>query len=142
MLKEDSWLGAVDRGLAAFRIDTVSIEFLGPKKQDIVAIDYLDINGQRRTMEMFWNYKSGLCLRLFNLLKSTKHKGLRLIWAKHEERLSVLEMLLQIRLRKSLKYHKDGIEILTSVLSSETNSETQPWVALGLCGDPEVLSCR
>ena len=142
VLKEDSWLEAIDRGLAAFCIDTISIDFLGPKKQDIVAIDYLDNNGQRRTMEMFWNYKSGLCLRLFNLLKSTDHKGIRSIWAKHDERLSVLETLLQIRLRKSLRYHEDGMEILTSVLSSETNSETQPWVALGLCGDAEVLSCR
>ena len=86
-------------------------------------------------MEMYWNYKSGLCLRFLNFVKSAGHDGLRLIWAKHEERVSTLEMLIQLRLKKSLRYHEEGIEILTSVLSSETNSETQPWAALGLCGD-------
>jgi hypothetical protein len=135
VLKENRWLPAVDRGLAALRIDTMRIDFEGPKKQDVVGVDYVDRKGQRHTMEMYWSFKSALCLRFLNFIKSSSHEGLRLIWAKHEERVSILEMLIHLRLRKSLRYHQDGIEILTSVLSSETNSETQPWAALGLCGD-------
>ena len=135
ILDEKAWLASIDRGLAAFCIDTVLINFCGRKKQDVVGVDFLDHEGQRHTLETFWNFKSGLCLRLFNALRKTKHQGLRAVWAKHTERLSVLEMLMRDRITRSLRERETGTEILTSMLSAETNSETQPWVALGLCGE-------
>jgi hypothetical protein len=135
IFNEKAWLPSIDRGLSAFCIDTMLINFCGPKKQDVVGVDYLDHNGQRHTLETFWNFKAGLCLRLFNALRKTKHEGLRAIWTKQSERLSVLEMLMRERINRSLRDRGTGTEILTSMLSNETNSETQPWVALGLCGE-------
>jgi hypothetical protein len=135
LLDEKAWVASIDRGLAAFCIDTVLINFCGPKKQDVVGVDYLDHDSQRHTLETFWNFKAGLCLRLFNALQKTQHEGLRAVWAKHSERLSVLEGLMRDRITRSLRERETGIEILTSMLSAETNSETQPWVALGLCGE-------
>ncbi len=135
LLGENDWLPSIDRGLSAFCIDTVLINLGGPRKQDVVGVDFLDSNGERRTLEAFWNYKAGLCLRLFNALRNTKHEGLRAIGKKHSERLSIFEMLMRERINRSLRKRETGTEILTSTLSNETNSETQPWVALGLCGE-------
>ena len=65
LLDQPAWLASIDRGLAAFRIDTISIFFLGTQKQDLVGVDYLSSNGSRRTLDTFWNFNSGLTLRLF-----------------------------------------------------------------------------
>jgi hypothetical protein len=134
LLDEAAWLGSIDRGLAAYRLDTISIFFLGTQKQDIVGVDYLSPNGTRRTLDMFWNFNAGLTLRLFNALRATTHPGLQAVWAKHDGRLSMLEVMMRERIRRSLRPRGAGTEILTSMLSAEGNSETQPWVALGLIG--------
>jgi hypothetical protein len=136
LLDEASWIESIDRGLAAYRLDTISIFFLGTQKQDIVGVDYLAPNGTRRTLDMFWNFNAGLTLRLFNALRATVHPGLQAVWMKHEARLSMLEIMMRERIRRSLRPRGAGIEILTSMLSAEGNSETQPWVALGLIGSP------
>jgi hypothetical protein len=135
LLGEESWLPSIDLGLASYCIDTIGLFFLGMQKQDIVGVDYKLPDGSRRTLDMFWNFSTGLTLRLFNALRATTHPGLRAVWAKHEPRLSVLEMLMHDRVGKSLRDRDGSIEIRTSMLSMETNSETQPWVALALIGD-------
>jgi len=135
LLDDTGWLASIDRGLAAFRLDTVSIFFLGTQKQDLVGVDYLAPDGTRRTMDTFWNFNSGLTLRLFGALRATSHVELKAVWLKHEARLDVFEMLMRQRIGRSLRPRGDAIEILTSMLSAEGNSETQPWVALGLVGD-------
>ena len=40
------------------------------------------------------------------------------------------------QLQRSITERDDSVEIRTSVYSTETNSETQPWVMLGLLGHP------
>ena len=132
LLDEPGWLPGIDRGLAAFRVDTISFEFYGPKKQDVVGVDYRLPDGSRRTLDTFWNFSGGLTLRLFNTLRATTHAGLREVWELHAPRLEALELLMRHRIAHSLRARDGTIEILTSVLSSETNSETQPWVALAL----------
>ncbi|HEY5048395.1 MAG TPA: hypothetical protein VII49_10270 [Rhizomicrobium sp.] len=135
LLDESGWLTSIDRGLAAYRLDTVRIFFLGYQKQDVVGIDYRLPDGYRRTLDMFWNFNGGLTLRLFNALRSTRHSGLREIWERHSARLDAFDLLIRYRMKRSLRDRGGAIEILSSVLSAETNSETQPWVALALIGD-------
>jgi hypothetical protein len=131
-LDDPTWLPSIDSGLAAFRVDTVALFFLGSQKQDIVGVDYKLVDGSRRTMDMFWNFNAGLALRLFNALRATEHAGLREIWGRHAARIDMLELLIRHRILKSLRYRDGAVEILSSMLSAETNSETQPWVALAL----------
>jgi hypothetical protein len=140
VLDEGAWLPSIDRGLAAFRIDTVVIDFLGPHKQDVVGVDFFRAgDGTRHTLNMFWNFNAGLGLRLFNALRVTRHAGLQQIWSRHRPRIEALELLMRNRITRSLRPRPPGIEILTSMMSGETNSETQPWVALGLTGETEEL---
>ena len=45
-------------------------------------------------------------------------------------------MVLRWQLQRSITERDDSIEIRTSMHAAETNSETQPWVMLGLFGHP------
>lgn len=133
-LGSSEWVDSIDRGLAAFCLDTQKFFFLGDQKIDVVCIDYLDAQGKRHKLETFWNFKSGLCLQLFGALRATPNAALQAVWTKHKLRLELLESFMRLRIEGSVRHHEDGVEILTSMLSAETNSETQPWVALGLIG--------
>lgn len=126
------WMAAIDRGLAAFCLETQMVE---TRKVDSVCVDYLDKYGVRWRTETLWNFKAGICLQLFAALRNSGYPALRAIWAKHRARLEIFEGVLRARLEGSIRRHEDGLEILTSQYSSETNSETQPWAALGLIGD-------
>ena len=46
------------------------------------------------------------------------------------------EAILRRQLARSVTEHEQCVEFRTSVLSRETNSETQPWAMLGLVGHP------
>jgi hypothetical protein len=135
LLDEPAWLPSIDRGLAAYRLDTIKIFFLGTQKQDVVGVDYKLPDGSRRTLDMFWNFNGGLTLRLFNALRATRHAGLRAVWERHAPRIEALELLMRHRIGQSLRPRDGAVEILSSVLSAETNSETQPWAALALIGE-------
>jgi hypothetical protein len=132
LLDEPAWLASIDRGLEAYRVDTIKLFFLGWQKQDVVGVDYRLPDGSRRTLDMFWNFNAGLTLRLFNTLRATRHAGLREVWERHAPRIEALELLMRHRVAHSLRSRDGTIEILSSMLSAETNSETQPWVALAL----------
>jgi hypothetical protein len=138
-LGETRWLDAIDRGMAAFCLDTQHFAFHGARKVDVAAVDYLDPRGVRHRLEAFWNFKSGLCLQLFGALKASPVEALRAIWRRQSQRLELIELLMRARLDRSLRRHEDGMEILTSMLSADTNAETQPWAALGLI-DAETAS--
>ncbi len=133
VLGEDRWLSAIDRGLAAYRIDTQAITFGNREdKQDVVTVDYLAPDGKRHSMPAFWNYHIGITLRMVNAIRASQHPGLQVVWAKHATRFTTLEWMMRHRVEQCLRPRGDGMEIRTSVLSSETNSETQPWVAIAL----------
>jgi len=135
LLDEPGWLPNIDRGLAAFCLTKSEIVFSGMQKVDVVGVDYKRPYKRRSTQDTFWNFKAGLTLRLFNALRATRHSGLREVWERHATRLTPLEMLLRHNIARSLRQRDDTIEILTSMRSGETNSETQPWVALALIGE-------
>lgn len=134
LLGNADWIDAIDRGLVAFCLDTQRFEFCGDRIIDVVGVDYLAPSGVRHKLETFWNFKAGLCLQLFSALRDSPSEALRQLWEKHRGRLEILEAVARARIERSMRHHEDGVEILTSMLSAETNSETQPWVALGLIG--------
>jgi hypothetical protein len=134
-LASAEWLDAIDRGLTAFCLDTQRFTFFGEHIIDVVAVDYLAPDGMRHRLEGFWTYKVGLFLQLLSVLRASRSPHLQALWARQRDRLEILEAVARARLQRSLRRREDGIEILTSRLSRETNSETQPWAALGLLGE-------
>ncbi|WP_431270936.1 hypothetical protein [Dankookia sp. P2] len=128
---------AIDRGLGAYALVTGTIEWLGEiRKVDTIGIRWSDDAGASRVSHAFWNFHAGLTLRLFRALRESPDAGLQALHAKHADRLAVLEPLLLRQVVLGTREHADGVEIRSSWLSSETNSETQPWVLLGLLGHP------
>jgi hypothetical protein len=124
---------AIDRGLGCYCIDTTRIDWHdGPHKVDVVAVEWVDDDGARKRNSAFWNYHVGLTLRLFAALRNSPEAALRAIAARHAERIELFETMMRRQVERSL-YREDGaVEIRCSVLSGETNSETQPWATLGL----------
>ena len=124
---------AIDRGLGSYCLQTTTVEWIdGPRKVDVVAVDWVDDQGSRHTNNGFWNFHVGLTLRLFSALRNASDPALRAIMARHRDRIDLFEALMLHQLEKSTTYHADGVEIRCSTLSGETNSETQPWATLGL----------
>jgi hypothetical protein len=140
VLADPVWERSIDRGLASFRLDTTSILFGKVLyKQDLVAVDFLGADGVRHAMPAFWNYHSGLTLRMLNALRASPVAELQAVWVRHAPRMSVLEALMRQRVGQCLRERDGTIEIRTSVLSGETNSETQPWVAIALLGSDSTI---
>jgi len=131
---DDSRLAAViDRGLTCYCIETTKIDWHdGPHKIDVIAVEWLDDHGTRQTNHGYWNYHAGLTLRLFAALRRTARPALQAVAARHRERIELLERIMRWHINRSLSWRDGAVEIRTSVLSTETNSETQPWATLGL----------
>jgi hypothetical protein len=126
---------AIDRGLGCYCIDTTRIDWHdGPHKVDVVSIAWVDDNGIRHWNSGFWNFHAGLMLRLFVALRNTTDPALQEVVARHRERIGLFEMIIRWHIAHSLTWHDDAVEIRSSILSTETNSETQPWAMLGLLG--------
>jgi hypothetical protein len=125
---------AIDRGLAAFCIETTTVMLDRPVKIDTVSTSIGDVHGNRYNENAYWNFNVGLALRLFAALRASPDPALQQIAARHRDRIELLELVLHWQLRRSITEREGCVEIRTSIYSSETNSETQPWVMLGLLG--------
>jgi hypothetical protein len=127
---------AIERGLAAYALVTCAVDLPQPHKIDTVAIEIPGgrTAGQHHTG--FWNFKAGLALRFFAALRATSVAGLQAIAERHADRIALFEAILRHQLARSMIEREKGAEFRTSVLSGETNSETQPWAMLGLVGHP------
>ena len=106
----------------------------GPYEIDTISTSMVDRLGTRRTENAFWNFKAGMTLRFFAALRGSPHPVLQSIAARYRERIDLFEIVLRTQLEKSITRSEEGIEIRTAVSAGETNSETQPWVMLGLFG--------
>ena len=84
------------------------------------------------TVTWFWNYHAGLTLRLFMALRRSPAPAVQTVYQRHRDRIELLEMIIRHQIQRSVSWRGDAIEIRSSTLSGETNSETQPWTALGL----------
>ena len=136
VLEDPAFITSIDRGLDAYRAETTAIELGDMRKQDLLTVHWTNEHGQRLNPHAYWNFCAGLTLRLFKLLRQSTHQATTEILARHEHKLEIYEALLRLQLRRSLVPREGGaIEVLTARLSGEGNSETQPWVALGLVED-------
>jgi len=136
LLDDTRLAAAIDRGLAGYCLETTAVELGEPRRIDTVSAMIIDGDGQRRTHNSYWNFTAGLTLRFFRALRQSRDPKLQAIAARHAYRLELFEMVLRRQLAKSVTRHGDMIEIRCSLDSAETNSETQPWVMLGLLGHP------
>ncbi len=127
---DDPQLAAIiDAGLRSYGLETV--RFPGGIV-DTVQTLMVDEHGTRRTENGYWNFKAGLTLRFFAALRAAQHPALQAVLDRHRDRIELLEHILRRQLAASITVHADGLELRCSVLSAETNSESQPWAVLGL----------
>ena len=127
---------AIERGLASYSVETCIIAAGHPDKLDTVSTSLVDRLGTRRTENAFWNFKAGMTLRFFAALRASPHPPLRSIAARYGERMDLFETVLRHQVERSITQREDSIEVRTAISAGETNSETQPWVMLGLFGHP------
>jgi hypothetical protein len=127
---------AIDRGLEAYCLVTAAAE-AGPRSPfDGIGATLIDQAGARHTETAFWNFKIGLTMRAFAALQHTADPALQRLAARHREQLELYDAIMRRQVQRSLKRHREAVEITTCVYAAETNSETQPWVTLGLVGHP------
>jgi hypothetical protein len=127
---------AIDRGLAGYVLETCRVDVGGPRKIDTVSTTMIDDHGTCRTENPFWNFKAGMTLRFFNALRQATDPALQAVAARHYDRIELFEFILRRQLERSIAEREDGMEIGSAEIVSTTNSETQPWVMLGLLGHP------
>ncbi len=136
VLEDPAFITSIDRGLEAFRLETMAVELGDMRKQDVISVHWTNEQGQRLNPHAYWNFCAGLTLRLFKLLRQSSHQATSEIYARHEHQIEIWEAVLQRQVQRSLVERDGGaLEVLTARLSGEGNSETQPWVALGVVED-------
>ncbi len=136
VLEDPAFITSIDRGLEAYRAETMAVELGDMRKQDVLTVHWTNEQGQRLNPHAYWNFCAGLTLRLFKLLRQSTHQATSEIHARHEHKLEIYEAMLRLQVQRSLVPREGGaLEVLTGRLSGEGNSETQPWVALGLVED-------
>lgn len=134
-LQDPHFLQLIDLALGAYSIRTAGIDVGATRKQDVIGIDFQHPNKTHHFIDAFWNFCSALALRAFVTLKRSEIPEIRQLYAKHEIRLEIFETLIRMQFARSTTVRDGAIEVRTSVLSAESNSETQPWVALSLFPD-------
>ncbi|HKS89990.1 MAG TPA: hypothetical protein VJR70_11155 [Stellaceae bacterium] len=127
---------AIDRGLRAYCLGSSALHLGQPERVDGVSTLIVDEAGARHGEPAFWNFKAGLTLRLFAALRAAPDPEMQAVAARHRDRLELFELILRRQLALAMVAQGSEVEIRCSALSGETNSETQPWVMLGLLGHP------
>lgn len=88
--------------------------------------------GARAEDAGFWVFKLGLALRAFNAIRQGHDAGFVMLDGDTLAHLDTLAKASHRALLKAIRRNDGTIEVLTSAHAGETNSETQPWCALGL----------
>lgn len=100
----------------------------------------LNTGGHEHADTGFWNFKLGMVLRALRAASHAADAGKLDLDAAARRRLATRQAICLDVLAQSMRWHRDGagnmdgdmMEVLTARIAGETNSETQPWVALGL----------
>jgi hypothetical protein len=135
-LDDPRLVAAIERGLANYFVETSTVTCGSPYEIDMVSTSMVDRRGKHRTENAFWNFKAGMTLRFLAALRKSPNPSLRSIVARHRERMELFETLLRWQIERSITEREESIEIRTAISAGETNSETQPWVMLGIFGHP------
>jgi hypothetical protein len=134
VLEDPALITRLDRGIEAYRIETMGIELGDIRKQDLLYVGFPP-GGHQRGANAYWNFCAGITLRLFKYLSQSQHQATKEIFDRHKFRIAFQRALLEIQILRSLRDRGGALEIKTAILSAEGNSETQPWAALGLVED-------
>jgi ubiquinone/menaquinone biosynthesis C-methylase UbiE len=139
VLEDPKLITFIDQGLDAYRIETLGIPLGDMRKEDLVCLGRVPADRQHDS-HSYWNFTAGLTLRLFKVLRQSTHQATSEIFGRHRNRIEILEALLKLRIEQSLRDRDGALEIKTGRLSGEGNSETQPWVALGVIAQSEDVA--
>jgi hypothetical protein len=135
-LDDPRLVAAIERGLANYFVETGTVTCGRPDEIDMVSTSMVGRRGKSRTENAFWNFKAGMTLRFLAALRKSPNPSLRSIVARHRERMELFETVLRWQIERSITEREESIEIRTAISAGETNSETQPWVMLGIFGHP------
>ena len=82
----------------------------------------------------FWNFKLGMVLRALHAITAAAGAGHLALDPDTSRRVAMRTVFCNQLLEQSMRWHDKGkqLEVLTARIAGETNSETQPWVTLGL----------
>ena len=127
---------SIDRGLAGYCIEQPQDHIGRTVKIDIVSTAIGDGAGFRHNENAYWNFNVGLTLRFFAALRGVARSGTAGNRFETPRSDGVVRGYMRWQLRRSITKREGCVEIRTSIYSGETNSETQPWVMLGLIGHP------
>lgn len=130
--------GAIRRGLRGISLCSAHADPNGQTSFLHTSLKVSDRIDSPQYDTAFWNFKLGLSLRAFAAIKIGLERGFLTLDQNTRNHLDALDSVARIAITPSIKNHGESVEILTSHLSTETNSETQPWVALGLFPEIEV----
>lgn len=124
---------AVHEAIRGIRLHSGTIDIGGGH---LVAYDGLAVvnpPGKRPHVDSgFWNYKLGVALRALHATLAATEAGVLATTPDQRLQIQLRIDLARHQLAPSFRSHGPQVEMLTSRLAGETNSETQPWVALGL----------
>jgi hypothetical protein len=134
VLEDPALITKIDQGLDAYRVETMGIPLGDMRKLDLLCVGRQP-QGEQPIAYAYWNFTAGITLRLFKLLRQSNHQATSEIYDRHKHRIAIQEALLNLQIDRSLRERDGALEIKTGWLSTEGNSETQPWVALGLVTD-------
>lgn len=117
--------------MAAIRLGTVVV---APAPGESVLCDTLLVrrHGEGPEDTGYWNFKLGVVLRALRMLAFADARGVVPLSALERSRLALLDEVCVRLIADSTRDRGGMIEVLTCQRAGETNSETQPWVILGL----------
>ena len=129
----DNVLGrtAVD-AILGIRLYTGSIGVTPDQREAYDGLATIKATDPSRVDSGFWSFKLGLVLRALAAVRRGAEAGVIPLTAVEAQRLKLRSKLAEDHLSQAYRWHDGQLEVLTSSRAGETNSETQPWTALGL----------
>ena len=133
--------GAIARGIRAIEIGTPDTAAFGNRPMNHPTLVLAAKPGAANEDSGYWTYKLGIALRALHGVRDAADAGRIVLATSDMQHLEKLVDVAKRALAQAAIARETAIEMLTSVDSGETNSETQPWVAAGLVPaiDREIL---
>ena len=128
---------AVNEGILGIKLHSAIVDLGNGHTIAADSLATLNVGANPHADTGFWNFKLGVVLRALHAAEYAADAGKLQMDSLARKRLSLRRDLCVELLEMSMRWHTapDGqpmMEVLTARIAGETNSETQPWVALGL----------
>ena len=127
---------AVREGILGIKLYSGVVDLGGGHTITADSLATVNTGGHAHADTGFWNFKLGMVLRALRAAEHAAGAGKLDLDADTRRRLAMRRDLCLELLGPSMRWHRgdgdDMLEVLTARIAGETNSETQPWIALGL----------